>query len=107
MGVLYLISVWLHILAATMWLGGMIFLMLVVVPALRTGERATAIRMMRDSGRRFRSVGWMCFALLVVTGSFNLWWRGVGFADLFDAEWARTPFGRVLWVKLERALRAH
>jgi putative copper export protein len=104
MGVVYLISVWLHILAATTWLGGMIFLVLVVVPTLRRGERALAAAVMRDSGRRFRTVGWTCFAVLIVTGSFNAWWRGVRLHMLFDPSWTATTFGRALILKLSAFL---
>ena len=100
MGVLYLFSVWLHILAATTWLGGMLFLVLVIVPALRRGDRTTAAALMRDSGRRFRTVGWTCFGLLVCTGAANLWFRGVRFSHLFDPAWRATSFGGVLWAKL-------
>lgn len=100
MGLVYLLSVWLHILAATTWLGGMIFLILVVVPTLRGVEPTVGARVVRDSGRRFRTVGWVCFGLLVITGSYNLWWRGVRLANLFDADWIASWFGRVLWLKL-------
>lgn len=100
MGALYLVSVWLHIVAATTWLGGMIFLVLVVVPTLRRGERALAAAIMRDSGRRFRTVGWACFAILLVTGTFNAWWRGVRLALLVDPSFTTTLFGRTLLIKL-------
>ncbi|MFM2416568.1 MAG: hypothetical protein RL385_1291 [Pseudomonadota bacterium] len=100
MGIAYLISVWLHILAATTWLGGMVFLVLVVVPILRRGDRKSAAALMSASGKRFRSVGWTCFVVLLITGSFNLWWRGVGFAQLFDMTFAARGFGLVMWLKL-------
>ena len=96
----YLLSVWLHILAATTWIGGMVFLVLVVVPSLRKGDRAVATKLLGESGKRFRTVGWTCFAILLVTGSFNLWARGVKLHDLFDPEWIATPFGRAVMVKL-------
>lgn len=100
MGIVYLFSVWLHVLAATTWLGGMLFLVLVVVPTLRKGERKVAAAVMRDSGRRFRTVGWICFAVLVATGTYNAWWRGVRWHLLVDAQWTGTTFGRVFVIKL-------
>lgn len=100
MGTVYLISVWLHVLAATAWLGGMMFLVWVVVPTLRKGDRKVASAVMRDSGRRFRTVGWVCFAILIATGCFNAWWRGVRWHLLFDARWTATTFGRVFVTKL-------
>ncbi len=99
-GILYLASVWLHIMAATTWLGGMLFLVLVVVPTLRKGERSLASTIMRDSGRRFRIIGWACFVILIVTGAFNAWWRGVRLALLIDPSWATTTFGRTFMLKL-------
>lgn len=77
MHALYLLSVWVHILAATVWLGGMLFLVLVVVPWLRKGGGTDAAVFLRETGERFRSVGWGCFFVLLITGTFNLWFRGV------------------------------
>lgn len=95
---LYLLSVWLHILAATVWIGGMFFLVLVVVPWLRSGDRAGAATFLRETGERFRTVGWTCFAVLLVTGTFNLWTRGVRFGDFARPAWRASPFGKaVLW----------
>lgn len=96
----YLFSVWLHILAATVWIGGMFFLVLVVVPWLRRGDRSMAGAFLRETGQRFRTVGWACFAILVVTGTFNLWVRGVRLSDFFRTEWLSAPFGKALIWKL-------
>lgn len=96
----YLLSVWVHILAATVWIGGMLFLVLVVVPWLRKGSRADAAVVLRETGERFRSVGWACFALLLVTGTFNLWFRGVRLVDLGQVEWLLSPLGKTVVVKL-------
>ena len=82
MPALYLLSVWIHILAAMAWIGGMFFLVLVVVPWLRAGNRANAGAFLRETGQRFRSVGWSCFAILTVTGTFNLYARGVRLGDV-------------------------
>jgi uncharacterized membrane protein len=97
---LYLFSVWLHILAATAWIGGMLFLVLVVVPWLRQSDRANAAVMMSETGRRFRTVGWVCFFILLLTGSFNLWVRGVRFASFTQSEWLASPFGKTVLFKL-------
>ena len=100
MRTLYLVSVWLHILAATIWIGGMFFLVLVVVPWLRQGGRAGAGAFLRETGTRFRTVGWVCFGVLAVTGTFNLWIRGVRPRFFLDADWLSSSFGRTVALKL-------
>jgi len=100
MHVLYLVSVWLHILAAITWIGGMFFLVAVVVPWLRRGDRAQGLRFLRETGMRFRTVGWICFAVLVVTGTYNLWARGVRVDDFVRPAWLISPFGRAVVLKL-------
>lgn len=100
MHVLYLVSVWLHLLAVITWVGGMAFLVVVVVPFLRRGDRAQAAALLRDTGKRFRTVGWICFAIVLVTGTYNLWARGVRFGSFLDADWRASPFGTAVLVKL-------
>jgi putative copper export protein len=100
MHALYLLSVWVHILAAAVWIGGMLFLVLVVVPWLRANARSDAASFLRETGRRFRNVGWACFAVLLVTGTFNLWARGVKPSDFGRAEWLLSSFGQAVLVKL-------
>ena len=100
MHTLYLFSVFFHILAATIWIGGMAFLVLVVVPWLRQGGRTDASAFLRETGTRFRSVGWACFVVLLFTGSFNLWVRGVRPSDFVRTEWLSSPFGQTVLVKL-------
>lgn len=96
----YLISVWLHILAATVWIGGMFFLVLVVVPWMRRGKRAEGAAFLREIGGRFRNVGWTCFGIALATGAFNLSIRGVRWADFGRVEWLRSPFGHIVMMKL-------
>ena len=94
---MYQLVVYVHILAAMVWVGGMLFLALVVVPATRGLEPARREAVFEAVGRRFRAVGWACLALLVVTGGLNLWFRRV---DPFSAALYASPFGRVLAAKL-------
>ena len=74
---LHLVSVFLHILAAVVWVGGMLFLVMIVVPLLRNPElRAKAPLIVRESGRKFKRIGWSCLLLLIVTGLANLHFKG-------------------------------
>lgn len=59
----------LHVLGATVWVGGAIALTFIAVPAIRvlTGEpRATA---MRRLGERWRPIGWSALLVMVATGA--------------------------------------
>ena len=100
MHTLYLLSVYLHITAAIIWIGGMFFLVLVLVPWLRQGDRAQAGRVMKEAGQRFRTIGWACFAVVLATGSFNLYVRGVRFGSFVDPVWLASPFGKAVVYKL-------
>ncbi len=64
---------WLHLLAAVTWIGGMLFIALVLVPVTRRlTDPALRVRLIQESGRRFRAVGWAALALLVLTGLASL-----------------------------------
>ncbi|HSB40211.1 MAG TPA: DUF4149 domain-containing protein [Methylomirabilota bacterium] len=69
---------WLHVLAAITWIGGMLFIALVLVPAARRLEdQALRARLVQTTGLRFRTVGWVAIGVLVVTGLLNLWMHPV------------------------------
>ncbi len=97
----YVASVSIHILAAMIWIGGMLFLALILVPALkRLNDPPLMVRLVRDTGRRFRTVGWVTLITLVVTGTTNLMARGVTVEQLKSMDYWKTPFGSVLAFKL-------
>jgi putative copper export protein len=99
--VLYLASVWLHIIGAALWLGGMLLLVLVVVPVLRERTfRDVAPALVDETGTRFRAVGWVALALLVATGLLNVAVRGIGRSALTDPGFWQSAFGRLLALKL-------
>jgi putative copper export protein len=61
------VRLFLHVLAATVWVGGQITLA-ALVPALRgTAEGAT-----RVAARAFNRIAWPAFGVLVVTGVWNV-----------------------------------
>jgi putative copper resistance protein D len=69
-----LVSRWLHVLAAITWIGGMFFITLVLMPVTRRLEDAALrARLVHAIGLRFRTVGWIALAVLIVTGLVNLW----------------------------------
>ena len=85
--------VWLHVLAATVWLGGTIYSMHLVVPPLARGERAYLPLL-----GRARMAAWAALGLLVVTGLENL--RHVR----LDSPWV---MAKLLLVLALLALAAH
>src|SRR3990172_8926493 len=67
------INPWLHVLAATIWVGPQVFLFVAAIPAIRTVEDAQArARAMRVVTSRFGWLGWGAMAVLVITGIGNL-----------------------------------
>ena len=96
----YLASVWLHVLAAMTWIGGMVVFVAAVMPYFRRQPEAVKTAFLEWFGRRFRIVSWTCFVILAVTGTFNLWARGVRFADFVRPEWHATAFGQIVMLKL-------
>jgi uncharacterized membrane protein len=64
---------WLHVVAAITWIGGMLFLALVLVPVTRREDPALRARLFHAAGIRFRTIGWIALGVLVATGIGNLW----------------------------------
>ena len=59
---------WLHLLAATAWVGGSVFYLLVLRPAIRrSGESGSTL--LAAVAREFRSLVGLCIAVLVLTGA--------------------------------------
>ena len=101
MHAVYIVSVWLHIVAVCLWLGGMLFLAIVIVPVLRMpAYRDAAAGLVRASGLRFRTVGWVCLGVVVLTGIYNLNQRGNDGSYVWNGLLWAGPQGRALSVKL-------
>lgn len=65
---LMLIVVWLHVLGAVVWLGGVAYQAHVLLPAARAGQVAP----FAEAARRGRPVAWTALVLVVLTGLVNL-----------------------------------
>ena len=80
-----------HLLAARIWVGGSIALVVAGVPAIRTLEGEPRGKAMKELGLRWRPLGYSALVVLGVTGvalAGHDWNRG------------RSPFQTVLWVKV-------
>jgi copper resistance protein D len=64
--------VWLHILAAIAWIGGMIFISLVLVPALRKLPEGPRWELLQSVGNTAKAVGWIGIIVLLFTGFLNV-----------------------------------
>jgi len=77
-GRMYLTLVILHVLAAVSWIGGMIFLSLVLAPLVRGRKAAPEfMALFRSAALRFRPVVWVAMAILLMTGPMLLSHRGL------------------------------
>jgi uncharacterized membrane protein len=100
---LYYLNVTVHVLAAMLWLGGMFFLGVVGAPVLRAVEpEVLRQRLFSELGERFRTAGWWAIAVLVLTGTLGLYYRGWlhWSGVLGEASFWSTPTGHALGTKL-------
>jgi uncharacterized membrane protein len=100
MRTLYLATVWLHILAAMTWIGGMVVVAGAVMPHVRQLAEPQRSQFLWPFFGRFRAIMWTAFVVVGLTGAVCLGLRGVEFADLLSADWRATPFGSVVSLKI-------
>jgi putative copper resistance protein D len=84
----------LHVLSASVWVGGTVALVFVGVPAIRALEGEARATAMRALGRRWRPLGWSAMAVAILSG---LWLteRNGGFSSAA----LETDFDRTLILK--------
>src|SRR5687768_5113302 len=80
------VRVWLHVVAATVWVGGQLTLA-GLVPSLREMDAGAP----RVVARRFSRFAWPAYAVLIVTGVWNV--------VTIDPAWD-TDYGRTVMVKV-------
>lgn len=75
---MYRLFALLHILAAVTWVGGMLFLSLVLAPLVRSRKAAPEfMALFRSAALRFRIVAWVAIGVLLLTGPMLLSQRGI------------------------------
>jgi copper resistance protein D len=93
---IWVIIRWLHLMSAIAWIGGMLFIGLVLIPVTRAALPSTERTLLFDKvGHRYGMVSTISLVLLLVTGYFNGEHRQVDWAHLMD-----TPYGQTLALKL-------
>jgi uncharacterized membrane protein len=96
----YQLSVYLHLVSAIIWIGGMYFLALVVLPTTRHLPAPKRAARLGSPGRRFRTVGWICIGLLVQTCTLNSGHRGLTWEGVLSGQLLANRFGLLLGLKL-------
>ena len=86
---------WLHLMAAIIWVGSVLFTSLILQPVLRRFVQPDQrLALYREVGKRFSPLQWGAWSVLVGSGAYKLWGLRAT-PDVFHG-----PFGRVLAVKL-------
>lgn len=96
----------LHLIAAAVWAGGMVFLGLAVGAARRTLGDRERIALFRQLGRRFLLAGGIAMLVLIATGTDMASDRLASFGDLFDTDYGKRLAEKLGLVILVIALTA-
>lgn len=98
---LYKASVFIHILSAMFWMGGMLFTIFVIVPSLKHPQlnpsRGDFFTIM---GKYFSNISWALFIILLITGYYQLTYRGYSWEILITSKFWHSHFGFILAHKL-------
>ncbi|MCA9471367.1 MAG: CopD family protein [Nitrospirales bacterium] len=91
---LYLV-IWIHLVAAITFIGGLLYVQLVLRPVLSAQSKNTgeAQDILKKTDQRFRTISWVSLIALIITGAFNMLSEG-GSARI------ETAWGVVLMLKL-------
>jgi copper resistance protein D len=95
MNTLYHVSVWLHIIGVSFWIGGMLFLPMVLLPSIK--DHPDRRNLLIATGLKFRFAGYIVLTLLLVTGILNMYLRGI------DLSWnflVISSYGKLVIAKL-------
>jgi len=85
---------WIHVSAAVLGVGGMAFLLFILLPSSRLLDPEPAARLMKAVQGKFRWVTWGVIVLLVGSGLYNL-------SLVWEAPWGR--YWQLLTVKIALA----
>ncbi|MCG6143590.1 hypothetical protein [Leptospira bandrabouensis] len=74
---LYFILLILHVLSAMIWVGGMIFYVIVFIPVIRNPElKDQKLRLLQLTAIQFRNISYFIFAIFIFSGTGILYLKG-------------------------------
>jgi len=96
------LALFLHIISAIFWIGGMLFLVLVVAPYLKTiSDPKAKSQIYQVVGKQYRFWGWVAIITLLVTGPLILTGLyGLPLSALSDPGFHASGFGKAVAYKL-------
>ena len=103
---LRLLNLWLHLFAASMWIGVPALLSLLWLPQVRQGfDPATWQELLLRLARRYIRWAWLAIHILVLTGIFNLLSVGIDTGFAFPPAFLTRLIAKLLIVLLMVALQ--
>ena len=97
MEIFSLFVLWLHVIAAVVWIGGNLILAMVIVPHFRQNlPPVQRIQLLTQIGKRFEPIVWGCVGVLFFTGIINIFFA----VDLTSSAALLGAFMRTLLIKI-------
>jgi uncharacterized membrane protein len=96
----YFLSISLHILAAFLWIGQMIYRIAIIEPIIKRLGSPETVQQLRDIHDKLGRIGWPCLWVTVITGIFVLYYQGVTFQEFSSGRLFLNAFGHTLRAKL-------
>ena len=87
MKILYLLAVYIHIVTVAVWFGAMLF------------EDPASVRIMSRIAYKVHGIGGPSLAVLILTGAFMLYYRGVTWQSIIGGDFFATKYGQVFGLK--------
>lgn len=72
MAILYSLSLLIHLVALALWVGGVVFFLVVLGPAVHELEPRIAVTTLNQGRLGLETASWVAIGLLLLTGVFNL-----------------------------------
>lgn len=96
------LALFFHIISAIFWIGGMLFLVLVVAPYLKTiSDPKAKSQIYQVVGKQYRFWGWVAIITLLVTGPLIFTYLyGLPITAIFDPGFHSSGFGKAVAYKL-------